>query len=151
MSLTPTADSVSIRILQHVTAVAGHLSNAATHLNATTLNLLALRNDALSAWLNARGPESVAALFAAHQRCGDVINEAQVLAVQQLHESGMATRPVPVDVRSFMDRLNELGRTLTAGPEGLTVADLPPPEPVAPPGDDPLPPAEPLPQTEPSA
>ena len=139
MPLIPPSIAVSAELAQLVVKAATHVNIAADRLNEMSSALLGLDNERLTAWLNSYPPAELQQQFAQHLEAGEAVNGLLALFAAQLEASGTGFPRHPVDVRDFGTKLADRGRTLTAGPEGLVVADLPLPEPVNPPGEEVIP------------
>lgn len=119
--LTP-LQQIDAQLAETARSAANHLANAAVYANRMVFAMLALDDEALTAWLNSRPPEETQALFAAHGQLGEAINAAATVA-QSVLENAVS---IPaVDTRSVPEKLAAARRVL-AFDGAFTVTTLPP-------------------------
>lgn len=129
MPLLTTTEEASLAIAASAQHIAGFVSAACHHANQMTRQTLALGNEDLEGWLNAKPLEQRMAEFAGHGLLGEALNAAAAVVESNL---GMASGSIArVDVRSVADKLADQFRAMQPDPETgrLMIIDLPRPEP----------------------
>ena len=109
--------------------ITAHLAAASNRANGMVSTMLALDDEALSAWLNSQSPEETLALFGAHGQLGEALNGALAIAGAVLAASGLPAPDGFVDVRSVPEKLAERGRIFAFEDGVFSVTTPPPPEP----------------------
>jgi hypothetical protein len=124
MPLIPPAQITSVDLLARTQAAFSFLVTAASQMNQMSSDLLALDNAKLTDWLNSQTMADISKLFEAHAVSGAAVNQALATTSIQLSDSGVPSAYVPVDVRSFQDKLAAQGRKVESVDGKFIVSDV---------------------------
>jgi hypothetical protein len=130
MPLIPSKSATAAAsILSRVQHLAGHYNAAASHLNASTNDLLALGDDDLAAFCNEQGTDGMNELTTLHAEHGAAVTELSAATAEMLADSGIAWPASMVDVRPLGEKLADQGRELVMEAGAFVVRPLPVPDP----------------------
>jgi hypothetical protein len=115
---------ISADFLQKSSQVFGLLITSANQLNSMVTDLINLDNQSLEDWLNSQSIVDISALFTAHAQIGINLNNAILIAADQLEKSGISVNYTTVDIRPFQEKILTTKRTVEFIEGKFTVKDI---------------------------